>query len=799
MAENEQPQPQAQARRHQRLELDLDLLREMDLQGDFDGPARGLLSRLRPVHLLAGLNILAIAACGVWAVGRLIGPAEPSGPAHEPRVPPVSASETPAAASEDAPRGLVPPAATGPVTPSATTTSDPMASVDQGGCSLAMAEKAAANHEYAKALAIYDVLLRTAEQSPSGGRLGDFLRLRSAECLMALGNTDTAHAHLSAAADSHSPAVRGMACLRLASVAGAEGRHMLARMRAYQALATVGVLPPQAQFEAECDFLAAQAASGQALSYANAVLPPARRRSQNVDLFAGLTEPDILSLLNEGVDTMAAAALAPEVKRALGPHGRLEWSAISSGAPLDEFVARVAAVSGREVFWTNVEGVPRRRPVTLAMHGVTEQELLEAACGAVGLVARFTGERTEITDPQALESTGETRDLLARGAGAAWRRFFLHHGDDERVAFGHFAVAAVLEAEGETGSAVAEFRVVAERFPRSPLAPAARLRMAEMRMALRDYAGARSELLDLLNAYPDCAESDHVYLRLGQAAMEGKRHDEALAVFKKLYYLNLTVVSAAEAALGAGRCTFRQGDANEAARWLARCIEMAPGTDAARLLPEAYTLLAQAEATRGRLTQAVDAYRQALAAAPDGPARTHTLLALAEVFTRQDDLVRALGILERMDMSDASPAQVDEVALAKAEVFRRMGLADRAAGLLRHRLDAVTSPETDRRMRLELGRCLTASGQPGEACRVLTDLLPALDAGPESHRVSLELADACLKAGRPAQAVTVCRQVLATACPDDVRGQVQTLLAQACAARQFQQAAVVAVEGAAQP
>jgi tetratricopeptide (TPR) repeat protein len=749
--------------------------------------------------LTLGTAVLAVLAVAVSRMLFFSEPPSPAGPVQAEAD--LTSPVTPVPPQAPVPSPLPPPeAAAAPASVPVAVTRVTQAPQPREGFSWAQAEQAYAARRYSEALPMFAGLLERSEKSAANQRVSDYLRLRVAGCLKRIERTREARKAFQEAADSGSPLVRASACYEMGLMDLAEGQPLLARMRAYQAIGALGAVNSQPSVETQSEFLAAQALSQKVASLFNREGSIPRYPVDETDLFAGLSETDLRHRLDEGADRLAAASLGPWVQSVEGDHMARRWNVVSWSAPLEELLARLTAQSGLEIRWEGMDLTARRRPVVLLLSGVTDQRLVEVACGCVGLVARFTGAEMIVHDPAAYTSTTAQCDILMREAVSAWRRFFLRSSDDARVAHGRFSLGLLYERAGDTGNAVTEYQVIAQRYPRNRLAPLARLRTATLRLDLRDYMGARQELLDLLNRYPDCSASDEVYLRLGQADMEGGRLDEAIQTFRKLYFLDLSLTSRAGAALGAAKCCFNKGQYDEANTWLARRIELGqvPGDDH---LSEAYAYLAKTEAARGHLAQAIDAYKRALAVpAPakdegDVGRRIEMLLDLARVLIQQEDFVPALAVLESFSPRDATPRQAEELLLVKAEVLRSMHLPQRAIALLKRGLASPSSPETAGRMTLEMARCLAETDGPEATRQMLTDALPKMEAGPTACQASLALAEACLKLGRGNQAAAVCRELLKLNCSPDVRRRTQAILGAAYACEKDYQRAALALTG----
>ena len=75
--------------------------------------------------------------------------------------------------------------------------------------------------------------------------------------------------------------------------------------------------------------------------------------------------------------------------------------------------------------------------------------------------------------------------------------------DDKRVPNGHFALGLLHAERNQPNDAIAEYKLVANRFSKTPLAPQALLQSGMLKVTLRDYAGAQQDLKQLVELYPD--------------------------------------------------------------------------------------------------------------------------------------------------------------------------------------------------------------------------------------------------------------------------------------------------------
>ncbi len=636
-------------------------------------------------------------------------------------------------------------------------------------CSLGTEEQAYADRRYREALAQCRHLLAVTEGNRGDELVADLLRLREAQCRQHLGRSREARDGLIAVAESRSPVIRGVALLNAALMDAAEGQYLTARMRAYRALASLGAVGPAAPLQSECDFLVAEVLTRKTLSFFNADgdLPPTLVAAS--DPFPGAEgEKALRAMLAGGMGRLGKAAFGPQVHLTQENKVGRRWTVTCAGAPLDEVLGRVAGASELNVEWGTLEAGAQGRALWLALTEATDHRVVEVACGAVGLVARLTGSDVLVYDPRGLKSTDDLRDLLLKESISTWRRLLLRDADTERFAYAHLSLGILYEQQGDKGSAMSEYRLLAQRYAASPVVPNAMLRSAAIRIDLRDYTGARDELLGLLDRHPNFPAIDKVYLRLGQATIEAGLLDEAIATFKKLYYCELSRPSQLAAALGVGTGYYRKAEHEAATTWLERYVKLAGETKGEQVARANY-LLAMSLLAQNQPGEATDALRRVLRAEPSETLRIDATLKLAWTLSGQDEFAAALAILQRVARDNLPKAKADEAAILEARIFRKVGLPERALRLLKDRRPKASSAEMRVRMEVELARCCADAGDTDVAGQLLAGAMSDLEPSPLAWQAASELAKIHLEAGRTAQAISMYRELLTQPIPDEIR------------------------------
>ncbi len=670
------------------------------------------------------------------------------------------------------------------------------AAKDSRSVSWRNARSAFAAKQYASALQQYSLLSEMVRRDPDSKLMMDFLRLRKGQCLTYLGKITSAHELLSVAAASDSPAVCAAANYQLAIYHERNGQFLQARMRAYRAASAFAALSDYTPAERNCDFLIARSLTKKALLLHGADGRITWRTLKVADLFAGLDESALRRLLDKGRKAFDRAVLGPKVRQVQVQGPMTRWSATCLQASVSELLTHFAAKAGIDLRWVSVSKAASNRAVSLYLPNVSAQRMCELSAGSAGLLARFTGEVIIVHNPSDCPSLNQQRNLLSDEAVSAWRRLFLRAmPGDKRIAWGHFAVALLHEHTGNAIEAINEYRLTVRRFSKARIAPKALLRSAKLRIGLRDYTGARTDLTELLDGYPGCHESGEAYIALGEAALKTGLADEAYHIFRKLYFLDLSVQSRNYACFGAGKCLYLKGKYDQSVEWLKRYAKLAGRTDADNL-SEAYLLLGRSLVKTGNDAQSVTAFRLALSCRSDIDQKAEASIELAEAYRKTGNLARAMSTLHKVIGEIQSPRHKYQFYSTTARIYRSMSLPERGASFLRGKMPSVSDPQMHAKLNVELALCYRDAGALSYAYVALTKALEVLDPGDSSNESACELAGICLEINRPGQAVTLAGGVMKSSTADRKhRRRARSLLAEAYLAKKEYEKAALTLSG----
>jgi tetratricopeptide (TPR) repeat protein len=671
--------------------------------------------------------------------------------------------------------------------------------------SLQIADRLYLAADYENALAAYDRLHRRLPPTEAQQPLRDFLLLRMALCNRNVGDIQQADNMLRTVSLSRLPVLRALARYHQSTTLMQRERFLEAATRAYQTIALVEVVDYDEAWlgavRRQCSFVAAEALTRSLLSLrdADGDLPPELWTPHpDIDPFTNLGEAQLKVFLTSGGDKLDEALLAPQIRPASEPG---HWTVICNGAPIEELLSRFATNTGYNIEWLEdgrggiEEESLRRRPVYLYLRSASAQQVMTIAAGSVGLLARMdTGQSVGIVDPSVYVSLADHTERLAEESVSLWQRFLLTADDDKRIPSSHFALGLLHAVRERTDEAIAEYRLIANRFPKDVLAPHALLHSGRLKVTLRDYAGAQADLQQLVNLYPETELADRACLYLADATMKAGLYEEATNLYRRVYNLGLSHDSQIESSLGAGRGYYETGQYEEAATWLGRYIALARDGNR-REFPAACLLLGKTYLALERPQQAHAALNLALQGDLSRQQHVETITTLVRTYRQQELYVEALNILEGANAWQLSQQEAVELLLIRAQILRSIGLQDKAVAILEAKSQFLPNSNLKGKVALELAACYVEGNELERARKTLSDALALVDPGALAQQIGCELARICLRLGQPEQAISVCSQLLQHATHPAERQAVRSLLASAYREKgQYERAVSVLLE-----
>lgn len=641
--------------------------------------------------------------------------------------------------------------------------------------SLEVAQTFYIEKDYNKAYAAYSQLLQNLPTIAENELLRDFLQLKMALCMKEASNIDQADSLFRAVLQSRSPVIRVLANYHLIFVEMQKKQYLKARTRAYQAIALFGLVDFDRNWalaiERDCHFLIAESVTKNVLSLwdIDKDLPGEFWTDKlEPDPFTNLSEMQLRSFLNSGSEQLSKGLLGPQIQKREQLGALPRWFVVCHGASNEELLAKFAANAGLDINWASgrdsalgeVKDTLRERPLSLYLPAATAQQVVTIAAGCGGLLAQIDDKGTvNICDPANYCSLPEHIALLSQEAVSLWQKFLLTFHSDKRIANAHFALGLLHAQRGNVTDAIAEYKLLANRFSKTPLAPFALLHSSKLKTGLRDYTGAREDLNQLVEQYPDTDIANQARLYLADATMKAQLYEEAAKLYSRVYNLGLSLESQTAAALGASRCFYEKKDYQAAIEWLTRYISLVRDPTSTDLY-SAYFLLGKTNMALGNPKQACDAFQHALAGQLSKEEYAETILALVNGYMKQECFIEALDVLETAPSWQFSQDESIEILLLKSKILKEMGLVDKAIAALGDRAQYLPDPQLKAKVSFEISKCYIAEGNLELARINLTEILILAEPGPLAHEIALELADVCLKLGQNSQAISICLQLL---------------------------------------
>ncbi|AQT66927.1 tol-pal system protein YbgF [Anaerohalosphaera lusitana] len=620
--------------------------------------------------------------------------------------------------------------------------------------------------DYDQALKIYEKLRERLKPGDTDNLFRDLIDLQVALCHYYMDDADKVSKLFTNALQSRSPAIRAMSNYYLAFIDFKNENFLSAREHAYRSLALFHTLKDHfpAVIERDCYMLIGNALTRETISLSNSNTElPGQSWAEYMTPYhlPAMDKKGIEELLQKGIESMADAAMGPAIRERRESLGGGTFSAIALDCPVDEFIARYANYQGYGVSWHKTAEQFTNRPINLYLPKTIEQKIPEYAAGSAGLIVRSDTNNLTVYNPRTYVSLAFHKRMMVNESMAVWRHFLHRYPQDPRVANAHFGLAAVYSAGGQENVAIGEYKLVASRYSDSELAPYALLYSSRIKTDMKDYAGAREDLSNIVLQYPKARISDQAYLYLAQATMKSGIYGEAADLFAKVYNLNITRRAKARAAYGAAICNYETGQFGSAEAWFERC-EKFYNDDPEIDKGELYYTLAKTKFALGKYEDATTAFRLALTGNLDRKQYANVILSWAQTMMSHGDYAEALNILAAPNEEDLTLEQSCEILKAQARIYREIDLPRRSAMLLNQKIEFLANAELRGELLVELARSYVAAGDTDRAEQEYLAALDDLSEGKYKLETTLELADLCIDTGRDEQAVDICSKLLAT-------------------------------------
>jgi hypothetical protein len=189
--------------------------------------------------------------------------------------------------------------------------------------------------------------------------------------------------------------------------------------------------------------------------------------------------------------------------------------------------------------------------------------------------------------------------------------------------------------------------------------------------------------------------------------------------------------------------------------------------------------LAKTKMQLGKYSEAVMAYKYALAGNLTKEEFSRIIVEITETLIEKGDLTEAVNLIENVPESSLPPRQQCEVLIARSRIYIAMNLPGNAITLLKDKIEYMADYQLRAMLMLELGRCYVASGSLARAYDEIGESITKMQPGDLLLVANAEFAEVCTKLKRYQQSVEICLGVLNTPTPKVIKYRLCSILGRA--------------------
>jgi len=647
-------------------------------------------------------------------------------------------------------------------------------------------------NDYQKAYSVFSQLRQQLPSTKMNQGLKDYFQFMRALCLEKLEKIDEANRLYSQVILSESPVIRLAGCYHSSLIQLHQKQYLNAASHAYQTLCLVKAADFNKEWaqslERNAYYIAAESISKKvlALSDTDKNIPDDLWIQATIEPpFLHLNEHELRRVLQYGRDHLVNASLTPQIQKIQDENKTpsthenslsdsiiaAQWSIACNGASIEELLSRFASNADLDIIWEIEKQKPSQqekpvwssRPVTLYTPAVSTRQLVKMAAGSVGLVG-YISDRQEklkivVMNPAQYPSLQEHINLISDQALSLWQGYINTFYDDSRLPNAHLAIGLLQAQRQNIPKAISEYKLVANRFADSSLAPFALLNSSILKSNIQDYTGARKDLTQLIEQYEKSEIYIEAYLSLAEATMKDNLYGEAAGLYKKVYHSSSVSDFKNRAAFGAARCFYQIKDYSKVIKWLDLYITKIDHQENRNYHFACY-LLGKSHMALGDPKSAYVAFQGALGKQLSKNEYGETVTALIEAKKQQQDFLGALSIIDSIKTWQVTQKDYVRIILLKSGILRSMGLAEKAEAMLGDRAKYIVNPDLKTKLSLELSHCYKEQGKNEQAYDNLLDTLAYAKPGPLAHQTLYLLAQTCLTLDKYSETISFCKQLL---------------------------------------
>jgi len=655
----------------------------------------------------------------------------------------------------------------------------------ESGISYSLAQDLFNKKQYADSLNVYLKLdSQLSQYNLTDEILKDFIALNIALCMDQLGEREQLGKIYTRLLSSKSPAIQLLTNYHLVFDEIKNHNFLEARKRAYRSLALLSPLSDYFtdNMAMEIYFTIAESLTNHILELTDSGYQmPGRMwaRDMRIQSIPVMQQEQLLEFLLLGREELNKSLLGPKVETKILPDGKTYFNLVTNMAPLNESLAIVAGDADINLDWGNCSQEIRVQPITMVSSNMKDFMLCEILCGYNGLIPIFSENNLSIYNPDLYTNLNLHKQALITQSMSLWRKFLVQHHDRNRIANAHFAMAKLHELSNNLPTALAEYKLIFNRYPHHDTASYAIYESSKIKAKLGDYTGVKDDLNELLTLHPDSKIIDMATLSLAQTSYASKNYNQAAMLFSKVYTFDTSRAIKSAAAIGAGLSFFKLKSHDQAQKCILKGIELYEKQDDTDICEAYYTLGISYIETKN-LTNAGKSFTKALEQ-KGLPHRRIAQISIKKALVELDqgNETESLKTLEGVKVEQLSQEMTTDLLIAKSTIYRHIGLSEKATILLRHKIEYMPKKELRARMAIELSKSYSENGQNEFARRELVRAISLLPINEDMCLANLELASVSIKIGNYDDAISACKTVLSLKDFDKHAQKASSLLAQA--------------------
>lgn len=421
---------------------------------------------------------------------------------------------------------------------------------------------------------------------------------------------------------------------------------------------------------------------------------------------------------NDGLEVFSDAA-GLRVTRRLYEFGVYLYSVEASDVSLEDVMLQLGEAGAVDVAFEMVEPAIRQNKVDISLENLPLQDILEVVTGMHGLEFQLSEDR-HLTVTTPLNTGFKTpREYYKNKAVQAFRKVQIKYPDGKQIPESHFKLGDFFYSMDMVFIASQEYMVVAERFPKHPLAKEALRNVARCFNEIGDFKRARDIYNQFIERYPHDESLDNVYWAITDTWYKEGKYDVAIVLFEKILGMYPDTALKSKINEGIAVSYVRTG---KYAKALDLLIASKRGTDKAEWGVEKDFMVAECLYQMDRPDDAFVVFAS-LVGNPslDNERSVKTLLRQAQCLDKMNHCLEAIESYKRWVQASGEDVQG---MLFVGRCLRRLDLSAKAIGILEdaYKINRKKGLEYGEDIAFELAMSYYEARQFAKAVKLFTDI-----------------------------------------------------------------------------